>query len=906
MVCDVVNQVWRCKLPGETEENPPPDYLGSCYITEVKSDNGKYYCPNESTICNENGSLYTDNICKCNENYYGDAFGFGQCKNKCPDGTFLYQGKQCEPILPCVNGTFSKLLNACVCNTGFYNKNNICKEIPSCNGRGIYNTLTEICDCVGGYSGDRCQHQCPSGQYYFNGNCTTRLVCENNGSFDEATRKCTCNGNWTGLICNVSRLTNCSNNGNPVLNEGGLFSRCDCDNSYYGPICKDTKATMCNGRGIPQYDSNGQFTHCVCDNPKDGGKRCQLTSADYCHSNGKVFTTSTDTFDRCQCDAGSTGDFCCLINQKISVTDACTEKEPLCLQGSGDNGYGWKRNYKTETEITNTNTGWPRSGTCTSKCSFNVTGSSGHDLLLTYTAPNQVGGPPTISCQKRCPNSIPAGSCTACPKKSGYTTGDSVCLCDSGTNPSYTYQCRQLQSNTQCGTNDITPQLCANGQMPTNKRCGTNCLWHCGGYAPSLTSSSDTYISRLRDCVILNNNPPIDNTATGYVGVWTKQTDPRVPVYPAINNEQCEKEVEASFIVNTFDQEQAAYYKLFNNPQSNIVGGVRVPRVGHDTNKYFLYNSKRMDPPTLMGKLSNILTSEPDQFNNGCLSATPNSFKEDYCNNRGTFTQTCYKADKTTKVACGTADAVYKLKEGTCACESGYAGNRCQYSNNNNCRNRGTVSATSTGTNAMVTYPGTDTVSCNCNTYSGYGGDKQYKGGQCQYSDSEQCNNNGSVSDTGTCSCDGNWNVDSTSCSTKSCGDGIRTSFGSCYCGPGYTIANFNRICLKGTKWTMTKNGIKIVLDFSGASTGTKTEGSVSRSFDYTSTWSPYIVRRIVFKESSSNEEYVMLFNDSNTYDMSYIQLRKMTNDDIQYNGANTRSYNSSPSKDGTYTRVFG
>ena len=59
---------------------------------------------------------------------------------------------------------------------------------------------------------------------------------------------------------------------------------------------------------------------------------------------------------------------------------------------------------------------------------------------------------------------------------------------------------------------------------------------------------------------------------------------------------------------------------------------------------------------------------------------------------------------------------------GSCNCNIGYAGNKCQYSDSETCNGNGIVQ---------------NNGSCNCNI--GYAGNK------CQYSDSETCSGNGIV-----------------------------------------------------------------------------------------------------------------------------------------------------------------
>ena len=64
----------------------------------------------------------------------------------------------------------------------------------------------------------------------------------------------------------------------------------------------------------------------------------------------------------------------------------------------------------------------------------------------------------------------------------------------------------------------------------------------------------------------------------------------------------------------------------------------------------------------------------------------------------------------------------------TCSCKSGYAGNKCQYSDSVNCNDNGNVQ---------------DNRSCKCN--------HGYAGVTCEFSDSITCNGHGTVQNNGSC-----------------------------------------------------------------------------------------------------------------------------------------------------------
>ena len=70
----------------------------------------------------------------------------------------------------------------------------------------------------------------------------------------------------------------------------------------------------------------------------------------------------------------------------------------------------------------------------------------------------------------------------------------------------------------------------------------------------------------------------------------------------------------------------------------------------------------------------------------------------------------------------------------TCNCINRFAGNRCQYSDEINCNNSGTVR---------------NNGSCICNT--------GYNGNNCQFSNEITCNGNGIAQNNGTCICNDSW-----------------------------------------------------------------------------------------------------------------------------------------------------
>jgi hypothetical protein len=293
-------------------------------------------------------------------------------------------------------------------------------------------------------------------------------------------------------------------------------------------------------------------------------------------------------------------------------------------------------------------------------------------------------------------------------------------------NTGYQSKCVKPQYNSQCavisgykidGNNTSyqfvqPPKLCVDGADPINFNCdnGADCLWHCPGYVPSIT---DTVAKNLRSCfgTTIYSNSSWENIKT------KNDQGTALPVYPTILNDEnrCVSDGgdPITNLVKDLEPTKAEYWKIYNNPASNIIkkaDGTNelisrsiVKNANPNTSKYMLYDSKRT--PTGAVYIPGVMKQIPGE--NGCMAVTPNNFKQDYCNNRGTFSQT---------VITGSDGKKHKIKEGTCACDSGYVGNRCQFSNAITCRGRGTVTSVGTGTNALAV---NNNFVCNCQGWSG-------------------------------------------------------------------------------------------------------------------------------------------------------------------------------------------
>ncbi|KAH9187062.1 hypothetical protein AeNC1_010961 [Aphanomyces euteiches] len=87
----------------------------------------------------------------------------------------------------------------------------------TCNGRGICNPTTRLCQCALGYSGPRCELvACPSGVAWADLAIATNTahqmaVCSNMGICNEATGVCTCNAGFEGPACEFMSCPSCTN-----------------------------------------------------------------------------------------------------------------------------------------------------------------------------------------------------------------------------------------------------------------------------------------------------------------------------------------------------------------------------------------------------------------------------------------------------------------------------------------------------------------------------------------------------------------------------------------------------------------------------------------------------------------------------------------------------------------------
>ena len=150
---------------------------------------------------------------------------------------------------------------------------------------------------------------------------------------------------------------------------------------------------------------------------------------------------------------------------------------------------------------------------------------------------------------------------------------------------------------------------------------------------------------------------------------------------------------------------------------------------------------------------------------------------------------------------------------GSCACNSGFAGSNCQYSDALNCSSHGTVGVhgncscntgfTGTQCNQCTTdYYGYPTctyceasTTCNghgsCNSDGSCTCDSGFVGPNCQYSNATTCNGHGTAQSDGSCTCDSGFFGAGCYSDTTTCnGYGKAQIDGSCVCNPGVAGSN--------------------------------------------------------------------------------------------------------------------
>lgn len=108
-----------------------------------------------------------------------------------------------------------------------------CSHTCECQNNGICNQFNGLCKCPKGYTGDRCESECPDGQYGLN--CSETCRCQNGGKCHHISGECACAAGFTGPLCTET-----------------------CPDGKHGQECKQECKCQNNGKCDPQ---NGE---CEC------------------------------------------------------------------------------------------------------------------------------------------------------------------------------------------------------------------------------------------------------------------------------------------------------------------------------------------------------------------------------------------------------------------------------------------------------------------------------------------------------------------------------------------------------------------------------------------------------------------------------------------------------------------
>jgi len=343
---------------------------------------------------------------------------------------------------------------------------------------------------------------------------------------------------------------------------------------------------------------------------------------------------------------------------------------------------------------------------CASSARVTQTILDGNVVQLTCKDPTIGGQSAVITATQQCPLNYSCPNCSTTNPTSGYLP-PFVCVCDESTG--YNPECVPQQYNGK----PLPANLCSNNAQPEQLTCHNSggTLYHCPGFVPDINDPSyATYSQHLKDCI--SSNLHID-----YNKIWYETpfgTNNVMPIYPAIDNQQCVMNFTAgnAAVSDVSDYGGAAYYSLWPNPVANVMadGTLHYRKDGPPSGNLFVNAYRKSDgSPAILGPLSSVI-NETQQTNVGCYfnNSTNAGFT---CSGRGTFTQTCYKKDGTS-ISCTDPSAYYFMNEGTCSCNTGYAGHYCEITSPI-CKH-GTLSSDKTSCECPFAYTGNDCSISQC------------------------------------------------------------------------------------------------------------------------------------------------------------------------------------------------
>jgi hypothetical protein len=328
-----------------------------------------------------------------------------------------------------------------------------------------------------------------------------------------------------------------------------------------------------------------------------------------------------------------------------------------------------------------------------------------------------------------CKKTPPSGACN-----NGNCPIGQVCICDGSNN---TWRCVSQKPGSKCVVPLAAMCIDSNGNKVTPQCIQCNTRSQAGGstkelICPNLAPSSECLTSLYG---ISQSNAKDAVTNANVLYSTTAAND--LPIYPLIDNTRCKENKQPFDDMTPKSGDNYIGHLAFNNPSGWLDTNYRNPKDD------MIYHK----PTTSFRKYKN-------RFGTECLwtddeIATYLGDKgQSVCRGRGTFTQT------------------KNSRSGVCTCNSGFAGSNCQYSDEINCKNRGTVSDSGTCTckpgfagsicqysKEMCRNQGDPTNEGKCNCYEGYAGPN------CEFSINLTCNNRGIPNNDGKCDCTKKTNV---------------------------------------------------------------------------------------------------------------------------------------------------